>query len=366
MTQNANWNRLILSLPNYHIFQTEQWGQIKAQYGWSEIKKIWKGSDSEIEGAGLVLKRQSQIGRIGPELNILYCPRGPVLDWSSEAAREIVLTGLEKQCKKENAIFIKIDPELVTARGVPESSQEEIYPIGGIVKKELLDRKWRFSSSQVQFRNTVVIDIQQSEDEILSKMKQKTRYNIRLAEKKGVAVRIANSSEINLLYKIYTETSVRDDFVIRPQEYYLTVWKKFIDAGLAFPLVAEVEGMIVAGLILFVFGEKAWYLYGMSSQNHREKMPNYLLQWEAIKLAKRHGCKKYDLWGAPDTFDEKDSMRGVYRFKEGLGGITLRTIGAWDYTTRPNMYLMYTKIVPQMLNIMRRRRKAKTRHESLA
>lgn len=365
MKPYTNWNQLILSLPNYHVLQSEQWGQIKEQYGWSSIKKIWRGTDTKVEGAGLVLKRQSQIGRIGPELNILYCPRGPILDWNSEAARERVLSGLEKLCKKENAIFVKIDPELVIARGVPESPEEEVYPIGEIVREELMQRKWHYSSSQVQFRNTVVIDLQQSEDEILSRMKQKTRYNIRLAEKKGVTVRIANNKEIDFLYKIYAETSVRDDFVIRPQDYYLTVWKTFIDSGLAYPLVAEVEGTIVAGLILFIFGEKAWYLYGMSSQNHREKMPNYLLQWEAIKLAQRHGCMHYDLWGAPDIFDDKDSMRGVYRFKEGLGGITMRTIGAWDYTSRPNMYLMYTRVVPQLLNIMRRRGKAKTRHETL-
>jgi len=108
-------------------------------------------------------------------------------------------------------------------------------------------------------------------------------------------------------------------FVIRAQEYYLSVWKVFFEAGMLDPLVAEVEGQMVAGLILFYLGKTAWYLYGMSTGQHRDKMPNNLLQWEAMRIAKDKGCQVYDLWGAPDRFDESDSMFGVFRFKEGLG-----------------------------------------------
>ena len=100
--------------------------------------------------------------------------------------------------------------------------------------------------------------------------------------------------------------------------------------GYAVPLVAEVEGEAVAALMMFTFGKKAWYFYGMSTTEQREKMPNYLLQWEAMQLAKTRNSEDYDLWGAPDEFDGKDSMSGVFRFKEGLGGVLHRTVGAWD------------------------------------
>jgi lipid II:glycine glycyltransferase (peptidoglycan interpeptide bridge formation enzyme) len=115
--------------------------------------------------------------------------------------------------------------------------------------------------------------------------------------------------------------------------------------------------------MLFYLGKHAWYLYGMSSGQHREKMPNNLLQWEAMGLAKSHGCQVYDLWGAPDHFDESDSMYGVFRFKEGLGASVMRTCGAWDYVINPFGYVLYQQLLPKLLNMLRRNRKQETRQE---
>jgi lipid II:glycine glycyltransferase (peptidoglycan interpeptide bridge formation enzyme) len=129
----------------------------------------------------------------------------------------------------------------------------------------------------------------------------------------------------------------------------------------AIPLIAQVEGEPVAALILFIFASRAWYLFGMSREAHREKMPNYLLQWEAMRLAKSQGCKLYDLWGAPDDFNETDPLWGVYRFKEGLGGEVERHIGAWDLPLKPFYYSLYTQILPRFLNVIRRRGKERTR-----
>ena len=96
-------------------------------------------------------------------------------------------------------------------------------------------------------------------------------------------------------------------------------------------------------------------MFGMSTENSRDLMPNYLLQWEAMRQAKQLGCHTYDMWGAPEIFDESDSMWGVYRFKEGFNGIVTRTLGAWDYTTRPWLYRRYTETLPKLLNLLRRR-----------
>jgi len=126
-------------------------------------------------------------------------------------------------------------------------------------------------------------------------------------------------------------------------------------------LIAEFDGKPVAAIFVFGFSSKAYYLYGMSSEQHREKMPNYLLQWEAIKLARERGCLEYDLWGAPDDFNESDPLWGVFRFKEGLGGTIIRSIGAWDYPVNPFVYNLYTQVLPKVLNIMRSHGRSQTK-----
>ncbi|MFN2146063.1 MAG: lipid II:glycine glycyltransferase FemX, partial [Anaerolineales bacterium] len=207
-----------------------------------------------------------------------------------------------------------------------------------------------------QFRNTVLVDLSKSEDELLSCMKQKTRYNIRLAGRRGVTIRQGSEIDLDLAYKMYLETSIRDEFVIRSEMYYRTLWDKFMKEGLAKLLLAEFEGQPLGGLILFVFGKFAWYFYGMSNQQHIDKMPNYLLQWEAMRLAKNMGCQVYDMWGAPEIFNSTDGMWGVYRFKSGFGGTVVHTPGAFDYAPRKGIYILFNRILPRLLGIMRSRR----------
>ena len=162
-----------------------------------------------------------------------------------------------------------------------------------------------------------------------------------------------------MLYRMYAETSVRDGFVIRDQAYYQTVWKTFEHSSAA--LIAELDGEAVAAVYLFHFGGRAYYIYGMSREAQRDKMPNYMLQFEAMRWAREQGCRVYDLWGAPDEFNESDSLWGVFRFKEGLGGDVRRTLGAWDYAPNRLWYLAYTQVMPRVLNFMRSRGRARTR-----
>ena len=122
---------------------------------------------------------------------------------------------------------------------------------------------------------------------------------------------------------------------------------------IAEPLIAEVDGEPVAAVFLFAFAGRAYYVYGMSREAHRALMPNYLLQWEAMRWARAHGCSQYDLWGAPDVFDERDGMWGVFRFKEGLGGQVVRTLGAWDFVPNALWYRLYTQVMPKVLDVMR-------------
>lgn len=382
------WNSIISKLPNPHFLQTYEWGQVKAKYGWTSLYALWttdgkfsifKDTDhwslntDNCVAAALILKRQILRNGFAARLSILYSPKGPLLDWTNVSLRNRVLNDLQSFARKQGAIFLKMDPDVVLGTGVPESEEEVIDNDGQAVMSELKRRGWRYSSDQIQFKNTVLIHLNPSEEELLARMKQKTRYNIRLAERKGVVVRAGTRDDLPMLYKMYAETSIRDGFVIRNDGYYKTVWELFMTGGhssienrkssmpLAEPLIAEVDNEPVAAIFVFCFAGRAYYVYGMSRDAHREKMPTYLLQWEAMKRAKAKGCSVYDLWGAPDVFNESDSMWGVYRFKEGLGGKVIRTLGAWDFAPSPLWYKMYSEIIPRVLDVMRSRGHAKTK-----
>lgn len=351
-----SWNSLIAALPDAHLLQSWQWGSVKTDSDWAVLPQVWRDEEDTVLAAALVLERSLPL----PGLKILYVPRGPLMNWDDAGLRRQVLEDLQSFAKQRGAIFIKMDPEVILWRGIPNTDDAIETATGKALGSELDERNWRFSAEQIQFRNTMWMDIHASEEDLLAQMKQKTRYNIRLSTRKAVTVREGTTEDLPMMYRMYAETSVRDGFVIRPEAYYLRVWQLFRDAGMMTPLLAEVEGEVVAGLALFHVGDCAWYLHGMSRAVHRNKMPTYLLQWEAIRKAKALGCERYDLWGAPDVFDESDSMWGVFRFKQGLGGEVICTLGAWDFPARRFLYWGYTQVLPRILNVMRRRGKQRT------
>jgi len=359
-----SWDDLIASFPDPHILQTWEWGLVKSSFGWDMHPYVWRNRHHEVAAATLVLRRTIPVPGLAGRLRVLYLPKGPLLmDWGDESVRHQVLDDLGELTGQERAIFVKIDPDVPLGTGVPDQADFRNNSTGQNVESELKNRGWVYSYDQVQFRNTVILDLTPPEDTILANMKQKTRYNIRLSARKGVAVRSGNLSDLDELYRMYAETSLRDGFVIRDQGYYRMLWSTFIEAGMVEPLIADVDGEAIAALMLFYFAGRAWYLNGMSRKAHREKMPNYLLQWEAIRRAKSVGCITYDLWGAPDIFDEGDPMWGVYRFKSGLGGRVVRHIGAWDLPVNSVLYPLYTRVLPRALDILRRQGAASTRKQ---
>ena len=364
LVQNATrWNELVASLPQAHILQTWQWGQVKARLGWKMLPYIWCNEQDQVLAAALILQRVIPTSGFAARLSLLYIPRGPLLDWGDPVLCACVLDDIQELARRKSAIFIKIDPEVLLGKGIPGSDEAEDESLGATFVDNLKRRGWRFSKEQIQFRNTVIIDLTSTEEVMLARMKQKTRYNIHLAERKGIQIRPGTMADLPMLFKMYAETSIRDGFIIRDPSYYEYTWGTLLQNQMAEFLVAEFENWPVAGVVVYRFGGKAWYINGMSAALHREKMPNYLLQWEAMRRAKAAGCKVYDLWGAPNNFVETDTMWGVFRFKEGLGGTVLRTPGAWDYTTHPWLYRLYSQTLPHLLEIMRRKGKAETYKE---
>ena len=282
--ESSNWNSIISKLPNPHFLQTYEWGQVKVKYGWEPLYAVWTNdkfiviSDQSTDtdnwslvtdhciAACLILKRQIIRNGFAARLSVLYSPKGPLLDWTNEPLRNRVLNDLQSFSKKQGAIFLKCDPDAVLGTGVPDSEGDVPENSGQAVMSELKRRGWEYSSDQIQFRNTVLIDLNPSEEEMLGRMKQKTRYNIRLAEKKGVSLRIGTLGDLGILYKMYAETSVRDGFVIRDEAYYKTVWELFMtgeqskivnrksEIPHAEPLIAEVNGEPVAAISCGIHG----------------------------------------------------------------------------------------------------------------
>jgi lipid II:glycine glycyltransferase (peptidoglycan interpeptide bridge formation enzyme) len=274
------------------------------------------------------------------------------MDYADAGLLDEVLAVLEADARRCHSLWIKIDPDLWLGCGAQAAPPE---PAAAAALQVLQRRGWRESAEQIQFKNTVVVDLAADHETLLAAMKPKTRYNIRLAERKGVQVRAGQAADLAAFYTLYQQTSQRDGFLIRPFAYYRDVWSQFLAAGRAHVLLAEVQGVPTAGLLLFVFGRTAWYLIGASSTAGRELMPSHLLQWEAIRLARQLGCTRYDMWGAPDRLVDNDPMWGVYRFKTGFGGQTVRGLGAYDYAPYGGLYWGYTVAMPGLLALMRRR-----------
>lgn len=378
----SKWNNIVKRLSNPHLLQTGEWAELKSRFGWKPLPVVWyenKGAyhlvhsdevfqmEEEPAAAALVMKRSLPLG-----LSVLYTPKGPLLsDWADQTLRKRVLRDLREIAVQEQAIMLKIDPDVPCGRGKPGEEGATENPLGKDLISELRGGGWKFSSDQIQYRNTVLVDLKPTEDELLMNMKSKTRYNIRLAGRKGVEIRSGDQDDFDRLYTMYAKTSVRGGFTIRDEKYYRYLWNLFLPAEsdqrkdpLAEPLIAEVAGEPVAGAMMFRFANRAYYLQGMSRTAHREKMPTYLIQWEGMRWAKQAGCEVYDMWGAPDEFSREDPMWGVYRFKRGFGGEVMRTIGAWDYVSKPSLYWAYTHIWPRVLSVMRIFREQQTEQEA--
>jgi lipid II:glycine glycyltransferase (peptidoglycan interpeptide bridge formation enzyme) len=349
----AAWDRALLALPNPHLLQSWAWGQFKARHGWSARRLLFQEGGRTVAAASLLRRRLPWL-----PLVVLYVPRGPALDWGEPTLVGDVLARLEALAHRERAIFIKIDPDVYEPDGAPAFSPRPANApqVAGL----LAARGWRPSAEQIQFRNTVLLDLRPGEEALLAAMKAKTRYNVRLAARRGVEVEAYTGegvppAALEAFYGLYAETAQRDGFPLRPLAYYGDAWGSFLQADLAHLLLARRQGEALAGLILYLFGPTAWYLYGASSERHRECMPNNLLQWEAMCRARATGCTLYDLWGAPDLLDEADPMWGVVRFKLGLGGELARGLGAWDFPVQRPAYWLYGTVIPRYLGWLRAR-----------
>jgi len=346
----AEWDRTLATLPYTHALQSWDWGDFKSRWGWTARRLLWTETARPVAAAQILRRDISRT-----PWSFLYVSKGPALDYSDTPLVEQILTDLEAYAQSHQALFIKIDPDVSRHYGEPRPNRS-LESTGASVLNLLDRRGWRFSPEQIQFRNTIIIDLAPEPDELLAAMKSKWRYNIRLAKRRGVRIREGTPEDLPGFYDMYAETAARDGFLVRPKVYYLDLWQQFLSTGQAELLLASVENETIAGLILFIFSQTAWYIYGASTGQARNLMPNHALQWAAICRARERGCRRYDMWGAPDVFNESDRLWGVYRFKQGFGGQVVQGLGAFDYPVKRRLYWAFSEGMPRLRALIRRLR----------
>jgi lipid II:glycine glycyltransferase (peptidoglycan interpeptide bridge formation enzyme) len=276
---------------------------------------------------------------VTPAFSLAYVPKAPLVVWKNEAQVKVLLESLHYLCRSRRSIMLKIEPNVFDR----DALRETIVSYGFTV-----------SPYPVQPPRTILVDITPGEEAILAAMKQKTRYNIRLAARKGVTIRLGTEDDLPTFYRLLQITSQRDGFGIHSLDYFRAVVELFAPDRAAL-LMAEVHEDPAACLMVLVHRSTAYYLFGASGNAYRKEMPTYLLQWEAMRWAKAHGCDSYDLWGVPDADEsvleaefetrsgDSAGLWGVYRFKRGFGGRVVRAEGAFDFVYNQPAYWAYQK-----------------------
>ncbi len=311
METREEWNRQA-----QHPLQSWEWGEFRELTGVKVVRE---------DGMQITIHSIPHT-----PWSVGYCPK-------TQLPNDSQITTLRKIAQEHNCIFIKCEPKV----------EGSIPPSPGFVAGRALFTKYNF-----------VLDVTPSEDELLASFKQKTRYNIRVAEKRGVVVAIDNSDAAFEKYlQLTEETTKRQGFYAHGRGYHRKMWETLHSAGIAHLLTAKYNGEIITTWILFRFNDTLYYPYGASTREHREVMANNLVMWEAIKLAKQWGLHYLDMWGAlgPEP-DLTDPWIGFHTFKSGYGARHVEYVGTWDYVAQPILYKVYRILENLRWKILRLRK----------
>lgn len=316
-SEAARWNAFIATSSYRSFLQAWAWGDVQHKLD----VRCWR---VVVEDAGrlvavaLVIERSLQLG-----YSWLYIPRGPIVaEGLSEEDRNRVWNALEEKLKslaeERNAFFVRIDPAL-----------------------ESFSRKgWRKSSREVQPRNTLLLDLSQTQEDLLSRLHPKTRYNIRTAQRKGVAVRFSQDpNDVEMFLHASKSVTRRTGFAYHPDSYYHAIVEVLGKQGMAELAIAEVNGRGVAAHLMIYADGIATYSHGASVYEERSYMAPVLLYWETILRSREKGMKSYDFFGiAPENADETHAWAGITRMKLGFGGTRTSYCGAYDFVYHEGLY----------------------------
>jgi len=323
------WNDFVAASEHPSVMQSWQWGQLKATTGWKPM--MLAVGDGGIRAGALLLERAlPHLGRC-----LLYAPRGPVLDWTDRDLFEELLEAIRELARERRAVALKIDPCLSAERtDVTDLLRARGFIFTGTDDPDL---------GGTQPRYVMQTDLTPEPDDLLAQFHSKWRYNIRLAGRKGVTTREGTRDDLPAFYELLQVTAERDDFRVRTREYFEHMYDLLVPAGLAKLFVAEYEETMIAGAILFRMGDTAVYVYGASANEHRNLMPNHLLQWTMMCWAREQGCRIYDFRGVTREVEgePEGDLGGLNRFKRGFAAQYLEYVGEWDLVLSPMWYRLY-------------------------
>lgn len=310
------------SSPKGNFAQSPNWAKVKT--AWTPTGVMVRDDSGRICGAMSLLIRKLPV----LPFSMAYACRGPVCDVHDEAVVTALVRDAKALAKQHHAYVLKIDPD------VPASDTAFLAllkKLGFTCKPQ--GKNFEGIQPRFVFRKTIA---GMSEEEVLASFHSKHRYNIRVALKKGVEVKIAPREELKTFYEIMLETGMRDNFVTRPLAYFERMYDALGEDIRLY--MAYYEGKPIAGTLAIHYGDKVWYLYGASSNSYRNVMPNYLLQWEMMRWAIAEGCRIYDFRGVSGDMDESNPLYGLYRFKKGFEGDLVEFVGEFDLILNPLVY----------------------------
>ncbi len=320
------YEQFLQSNPKGHFAQTLQWAHLKDM--WHNEVVLSLDKNGKIKGSMLLLIRKI------PFFNstIMYSPRGPVCDIYDKDTIKELIDGAKELAKKHKSYVLKIDPDVPMTDEKFKSIMKEC----GFKSKS--SKNFEGIQPNFVFRKNIA---GMSEQEVFDSFHSKHRYNVRLSIKKGCSVKIGKREDLKAFVDIMMETGVRDGFVPRSLEYFEKMYDELGDMMRLY--LVYYDNKVISGAISILYGNKVWYLYGASSNEFRNVMPNYLMQWEMIKWAIEEKCDIYDFRGVSGDLDESNPMYGLYRFKKGFNGDLVEFVGALDYVFKPFMYFIVEK-----------------------
>ena len=322
-SDEEEYTRFLENHERCNFQQSLEWSKVKTNW----IKEVILAEDSSKKIIGSLMVWIRKIPIFG---NIMYSPRGPVCDIHNIEVLKQITEGAKELAKKYKAIVIRIEPDIKTD---DTTFRDIMLNLGYSIRDDGKNFK-----DDIQPRHVFRLDTKEkTEDEIFKNFHQKTRYNVRLATKKGVTVKDGTKEDLKDFHKIMVTTGIRDGFITRSLSYFEKMYDELGPEHMKI-LMAYYEGKPISGVIPIMYGNKTWYLYGASSNEHRNLMPNYLLQWEMIKLALQRKSDIYDLRGVPGI---EDDSNGLYRFKKGFGAEYTEFVGEVYIAFKPLTYKMY-------------------------
>lgn len=333
------FNAFVATSPHCDILQSWEWGEVKRRTGWRALRLLAEREGDPVAACSLLWRRP-----VRGIPAVVYAPRGPVLDFADAGALEATIDAVRSN--SAGAFVLICDP------AIPPRGKE-----AAALRAAGFRAATRGGIGGVQPKAVMVLDLTPDPDEIFGAFKSKWRYNIRLAERRGVAVREGARADLPVFYEILLETARRDGFFVRGRSYFETLWDVLEPPGMLQTFLAEHDGRPIAGIMLFCFGDRAMYTYGASSNEHRNVMPNHLLQWHAIRWARERGYRVYDFRGVSPVRDGRpveDHLAGLNRFKEGFGARYVEYAGQLELPLRSGWYGLWRAAGPAAMAAMRK------------